>query len=323
MAFWNNTRQHLNTYLSPAYISALAREIMARLKSARTLFAMGTLSLIGKLPRKTTLMVGSIFGQVFYFSNQKRRRIANINLEMCFPHWPLEKRRQLVREHFKRYGQAMVDLGMLWLSSDHRLNRCMNVSGIEHWHKANREGHPVIFLTPHVVAVDLAGTVLARFVPVCTMMKDLNNLLMNQRVKEYRSRFGLKLYSRSRGMRPLIRNLLNKVSCYYIPDQDFGTANSVFVPFFGVPVATLSTLGRMARLTDAKVLPMRSYLDPDTGIYNITISEPLDNFPQADEHVNARRMNAVFEDIIKERPDQYMWTLRWFKTRPNNEKSPY
>lgn len=278
---------------------------------------------MAQLPDKLRLLFGAQVGRMFYLVNAKRRRIAHINLELCFPHWPLEKRKQVIREHFKIYGQAIVDLGMVSLSSEERLNAVINIEGFENYRRVSNAGHAVIFLTPHLVGVDITGTLLSRHLPVCTMMRDHKNPVLNNRLKANRKRFGLKLYTRSQGLLPLVQNLKKKVSCYYIADEDFGVNNSIFVPFFGVPVATLNTLGRMARLTNAKVLPVRSYLDSNTGRYDITIEAPLENFPTDDSYTNARRMNAIFENMISAAPEQYLWTLRWFKSRPDNGTPPY
>ena len=195
--------------------------------------------------------------------------------------------------------------------------------GIENWSRAYSNGKPVIFLTPHMIAVDLAGILLSRHVPVCNMSKDLKNPILNQRLRRGRERFGAKIYSRSEGIRPLIRELKNNVACYYVPDEDLGLKHSKFVPFFGVQAATLTSLGRIAKVTNAVVLPLHAYLDPKSGQYYVEIEKPLENFPTNDEYTDARRMNAVFENIILKAPEQYMWTLRWFKTRPQNEPPVY
>ncbi|MXW47679.1 MAG: lysophospholipid acyltransferase family protein, partial [Gammaproteobacteria bacterium] len=287
------------------YFTSRLKPSTQRLKLLPAWLAIGALALMAQLPGKLRLAFGAQVGRLFYLVNAKRRRIAHINLELCFPHWPLEKRRQVIREHFKIYGQAIVDLGMVSLSSEERLNAVINIEGFENYRRVRNAGHAVIFLTPHLVGVDIAGTLLSRHLPVCTMMRDHKNPVLNNRLKANRKRFGLKLYTRSQGLLPLVQNLKKKVSCYYIADEDFGVNSSIFVPFFGVPVATLNTLGRMARLTDAKVLPVRSYLDSKTGRYDITIEAPLENFPTDDSYTNARRMNAIFENMIAAAPEQY------------------
>ena len=273
---------------------------------------------IGYLPRRVMLVFGAGAGWLFYSFNRKRRDIALKNLDLCFPHWPVEKRQQVTRQHYRHYGQAIVDLGMIWSASDEKLNRYVNLRGVEHCQKAQREGQPIIFITPHVVTVDMTATILSQHLPLCSIMKDLRNPIFNAQVIAGRSRFNLKLYKRHGGIGRSVRELKRKGNCFYIPDQDHGKRNSVFVPFYGVQTATLSTLDRMVRITGATVMPIRSNLDLVTGQYHITIEQPLPEFPTENVKANARLMNAAFEDIIDDAPEQYMWTLRWFKTRPDD-----
>ena len=59
------------------------------------------------------------------------------------------------------------------------------------------------------------------------------------------------LLSRQDGIRGAIREMQRGVPFFYLPDQDYGPRDSVFVPFFGVPAATIIGLSRVARLADA------------------------------------------------------------------------
>ena len=64
-----------------------------------------------------------------------------------------------------------------------------------------------------------------------------------------------RLFSRQDGIRPLVRAMREGLPFYYLPDQDFGLRDSVFVPFFGVPAATITGVSRIARLAGAVVVP--------------------------------------------------------------------
>jgi KDO2-lipid IV(A) lauroyltransferase len=110
---------------------------------------------------------------------------------------------------------------------------------------------------------------------------------------------------------------------YYVPDEDFGAKQSVFVPFFGVPTATLPVLGRLAETTDALVVPCFTRTLPGGRGYEVTLAEPLADFPTGDATEDARRMNQALEAGVKAMPEQYMWTFKWFRTRPDNGPSPY
>jgi len=63
------------------------------------------------------------------------------------------------------------------------------------------------------------------------------------------------LFSRQQGIRPLVKAMRRGLPFYYLPDMDFGERDSIFVPFFGVPAATITGLSRIARLAGAVVCP--------------------------------------------------------------------
>ena len=319
METWKNSdRSIFNLPSSLKGMSSVLQNRIRKLRVSAAWIPVMLLKAIGLLPRRIILWLGAVAGWLFYTTNRKRRVIVQKNLEICFPHWPVEKRNHIARQHFRYFGQAIVDLGMIWSASEKRLDRWVDLNGLDHCLRAQKDGRPVILITPHVIAVDMSAVMLSRHMPLCTMMKDMRNPVFNEQIISGRSRFGLKLYKRTGGIGRMVRDLLRDNNCYYIPDQDLGSRNSVFVPFFGVQAATLATLDRMVRMTQAVVMPTRTYLDLDTGRYNITIEQPLPNFPTEDGKLNARLMNSSFEEIINAAPEQYMWTLRWFKTRPDD-----
>jgi lauroyl/myristoyl acyltransferase len=59
------------------------------------------------------------------------------------------------------------------------------------------------------------------------------------------------------------------------------------------------------------------------GSYRIVLHEALGNFPSGDDVVDATTMNAALERGVRMAPEQYFWTLRWFRTRPDGGPSPY
>jgi KDO2-lipid IV(A) lauroyltransferase len=59
----------------------------------------------------------------------------------------------------------------------------------------------------------------------------------------------------STASKPLWRPCASGEPLYLLPDMSFGVEDSVFVPFYGVPTATVPSLSRFARLGRAKVVP--------------------------------------------------------------------
>jgi lauroyl/myristoyl acyltransferase len=138
-----------------------------------------------------------------------------------------------------------------------------------------------------------------------------------------RGRFGAVMVMHLASMRPLIRNIRGGMQFYYLPDQDMGERLSVFVPFFGIPTATVTALSRIAESTNAAVVPCTTHILPYGRGCEVRFHPALENFPGKDPVEDARRMNQEIERLVREKPEQYMWSYRRFKTRPNNEPSFY
>jgi KDO2-lipid IV(A) lauroyltransferase len=147
--------------------------------------------------------------------------------------------------------------------------------------------------------------------------------LLDAMLRRFRNRFApVTLLSRQDGVRGLVREMRRGKPCYYLPDMDFGPRDSVFVPFFGVPAATITGLARLARLAGARVVPVVTTMEPG-GRYLVRIHPPWEDFPAGDDLADARRMNAFIEARVLEAPEQYHWLHKRFKTRPPGEARFY
>jgi Kdo2-lipid IVA lauroyltransferase/acyltransferase len=124
------------------------------------------------------------------------------------------------------------------------------------------------------------------------------------------------MIERSTSARKIVGLLRSGKPIMLAADMDHGIDNSVFVPFFGVPACTLTSVSRLARLGHARVVPFVTEVLPNYRGYKLTVFEPLDDFPSGSDEVDARRMNAFLEQQILKCPEQYYWVHRRFKHRP-------
>jgi KDO2-lipid IV(A) lauroyltransferase len=110
---------------------------------------------------------------------------------------------------------------------------------------------------------------------------------------------------------------------YYLPDMDFGSRDSLFSPFFGVPAATITGLSRIARLARAVVVPAVTRQAPGSDGYVLTFYPAWTGFPTDDVAADVRRMNEFIERRVLEMPEQYLWLHKRFKTRPPGQENVY
>ncbi len=278
--------------------------------------------LIHFLPFPLIVAIGNAAGLLLYLFAGSRRRIGTINLRLCLPDLSDDERRKLLRAHFMMFGRGLIERCILWWSSDDRINRLIRVEGAEHFEAVKDK--PAILLVPHFVGMDAGGQWIAQRTDTVCMYANQKSAYLTQLLKEKRARFRTQyLYARQEGLRPIIRGMRAGHPFIYPPDQDQGVKDGAFIPFFGVPAATMTSVPRIAQMTGAKVVPAITRVLPGAQGYVLTFYPAWDNYPSGDDIADARRMNAFIEDRVREMPEQYFWLHKRFKTRPEGEASFY
>ena len=285
-------------------------------------FAIALLWLLHWLPLRVLAPVGQAVGMLAYWLVGSRRRVARINLRLCFPDLSSQQRERLLRQHFRAFGRGMVEGGIGWWASPERLRRIVRIEGQEHLDAL--QGQLFIVLVPHFVGIELEGlrmTLDYRGVAVYVHQK---NRYIDAFLKRKRERFrGTRMISRQEGVKAVLRALQGGQALQLSPDMDLGARDAVFAPFFGVPAATVTALPRMARLTKAKIIPLVIRQHSGGQGYVARFYPAWANYPSTDVQEDTRRMNAFIEERVRDMPEQYLWTHRRFKTRPPGEPSFY
>jgi KDO2-lipid IV(A) lauroyltransferase len=151
----------------------------------------------------------------------------------------------------------------------------------------------------------------------------MKSSFFNQKIIEWRNRFGGNSIDRQGNSKQIIREIRNGDFIIIAPDIDLGTKDSEFVPFFGIETNTITTVSRLAKITGADVCMMTTTLKADESGYLCEISEPLKDFPGLDPKTDTARLNQYFEKEIRLRPAEYYWVHKRFKNPPDNKTNPY
>jgi KDO2-lipid IV(A) lauroyltransferase len=280
----------------------------------------GLVWLLSWLPFRVVSALGWLIGHAIASLPTSRRHIGEVNLKLCLPDWTPAERQRLLRANFVSMVQMLLEYGYCWFASPERLRRLMPIDGIEHLKAL--DGRPVILMMPHFTGLDLAGLRVSMETPVVSIYSRQKDAWLDEFFRTRRLRLGTGIiFSRQQGTRAVIRALRDGYRLYYLPDQDFGHRDSVFVPFFGVNTATIGGLSRMAAVANATVLPC--YPRREAGGYTLVIEPALENFPTDDIAADAARMNAVIEAQVRRQLHQYFWLHKRFKSRPPGEADFY
>jgi len=285
-----------------------------------TRLALAFVWLLRFFPLRVIAAVGSAVGAVMYWVISERRRVIRINLAKCFPQMPARERERLARAHFRAFCRALFEHGVLWWSSRSRIESLVRLEGLENLRAL--DGRPVILFAPHFVGLDATLQRLSLDVPVAMMYARQKNPLMERVLYKGRSRFGGLMFPRQAGVKEGLRVIAEGTRYYYLPDLDYGPKRSIFVPFFGVPAATVTGLSYIARSSGAAVVPCVTRMLPGGG-YVARLWPAWSDFPGASDAADARRMMAFIEERVLEMPEQYFWLHKRFKTRPEGEAKFY
>ena len=276
---------------------------------------------LAPLPLGVVRALGNALGRLLFVAARPRRRIALTNLRLVFPHLTEAERVALARRNFVYFTQAFLDRSWLWHGDPAVVRQRLRITGAVD--DLTREGAVVMF-APHFYGMDAGGSAVMQQIdrPGCTIYSTQPNAALDEWMQRGRQRFGdATLLSRTEGVKPIVRALREGKMLYLLPDMDLGPHESVFVPFYGVPTATVPSLSRFARLGHARVVPVITRLT-DFG-YEVKVHPAWPDYPTADATADAALMNRHLQDYIDEMPEQYYWVHKRFKTRPPGEPSLY
>ncbi len=285
----------------------------------------GVMRALAHVPLPLIRGFGAALGRVLYVVAVPRRRVVDINLKLCFPDQSEPARRLIARQTFIYVAQSWLDRGWLWHAPAAVVARRLAVRGAAAEIREIAEGDaPTILFAPHFYGMDAAATALTMRTqrPSTTIYTTQRDPMVDAWIRAGRARFGnVVTLNRIDGIKPIVAGLRKGGLLYLLPDMNFGPQESIFVPFYGVPAATVPSLSRFARLGRAKVVPVVSRLTPQG--YEIEVLEAWKNFPTDDVVADTTLMNERLQGWIDRMPAQYYWVHRRFKTRPEGASSVY
>ena len=285
--------------------------------------------MLGWLPQRFGLLLVAPLGPLAFRFSHRRRAIAKRNLERCFPEWSEEERTRVLRASFDSTMRMIVEMAWCWGGPKGRMPKLIKPQGVENLMAPLNKGQSVLVVTGHSTCLEVSGFALAdtaRKHAPDTFSAGIYRKLGNPVVEWYqttrRTRYANGMIEK-RNVREILRTLKRKSVIWYAPDQDFGPEQSDFVPFFGIPTATLLATHRLPKMSKCAVVPMFPRYRPETRTYDINFLPQLENFPSDDPLEDLARVNKIIEDQVRQAPEQYWWIHRRFKTRPEGDAPFY
>jgi KDO2-lipid IV(A) lauroyltransferase len=288
-----------------------------------TAIALFLVRLLSFLPISLTMVLGGALGSLGYYVARNRRNVGLKNLTLCFPEMSDTEKRRIIKEHFKYILTSGLQYGLVFYASKERIQKIVKLKNLDKLLKYYKQ-QPIILLCPHFVGLDFGAIRLTHEVVAIGLYSVQKNSIITEKLKDARLRFiknkGGKMFARQEGLRPVIKELrkTNHIF-YYLPDQDLGERDSIYIPFFGQHTcATVNVLPRLVKMANAVVIPAAVYWNGRN--YEMEFYDAWGNYPTDNLEADVIRMNKFVEQAVMKNISQYFWLHKRFKTQPGVER---
>jgi KDO2-lipid IV(A) lauroyltransferase len=279
--------------------------------------------LIARLPQAALMWVGRRLGALVLRIPSERRHIAETNIALCFPELDATERAALVDANLRDIGLMLVEFALGWMGSDRRMTDIpTHIEGLQHLEAARAQGKGVLLVGGHFSHLELCARLVSQRIRIAGMYRRMDSAVFEWVVLRARLHYAAAMFDKD-DIRGTVKYLRGGGTLWYAPDQDMRSKDSVFVPFFGVPAATITATHHLVRMSGAVVIPFFHRRLPDGQGYALRLGAPLENFPGTDVLDDTARVNACIEQMVREAPEQYLWVHKRFKTRPADIPPPY
>lgn len=282
------------------------------------------LKLFNYLPYRSKFPAGKLLGKLLYLLAGKRRKIALANIQIAFPDKTEKEQKALLKKHFTSLGIGIMEMAIVWYG-DHKKShkntferQIVNFKGEEQLKTAQKKGKGVLILAPHFTTLELTGLFVSFLTNYYAVYRPHDNPLMdhliaNGRSIEFDNGDQVKPVANS-NTRQMLKVLRAGNSMTFLPDQRYRAKGSIRVPLFGKACPSNPATSKIAKLTGCAVLPtFTRRIEDESGIhYEVEFLPALENFPSGDDYQDTLRLHHLYEEAIRQAPEQYLWVHnRW------------
>jgi KDO2-lipid IV(A) lauroyltransferase len=279
--------------------------------------------LIARLPQRALMWLGRRLGALVLRVPSARRHIAEANIALCFPELDPAAHRALVDANLRDIGLMLVEFALGWMGSDRRMAAIpTRIEGLEHLEAARAQGRGVLLVGGHFSHLELCARLVSQRIGIAGMYRRMDSAVFEWVVLRARLDYADAMFEKD-DIRGTVKYLRGGGTLWYAPDQDMRSKDTVFVPFFNVPAATITATHHLARMSGAAVIPFFHRRLPGGEGYALRLGAPLPDFPGSDVVADTARVNACIEQMVREAPEQYLWVHKRFKTRPPGAPAIY
>lgn len=284
------------------------------------------LGLISLLPLRAHHFLGNCIGLLLYYSSNRNKHIAKVNIELCFPGLSHQEKNQLLKNSLKENGKTLIECFWLWRHPKNVLDNLLGTIENKHLLTNMSENNlGTIFVTPHFGSWEYIGLLTASHSNLIILYAPPKSSHVNKLSCEGRESTGGKVVSTEElSIKKMIQHIKAGGSVGILPDQVPDGNGGVHSNFFGRKCYTSTLVCKLANKLHCPVVfcyALRKY-QPSLH-YNARYIPASDDIYSNNIEVATNALNLAIEQMINQSPEQYIWGYKRFKRPAAGDSYPY
>ena len=252
--------------------------------------------------------IGRLFGPIF-----RSKKLIENNLEQS---GILDKKNynKIISKIYGNYGRILAEYPFLKAFRNNKLNKFIEIDGLENLNKIKREKKRAVFISGHFNNFELMALQIEKAgINLCAIYRPLNNVFLNKTMEEIRENFICKnqIKKGRSGTRQIIENIKKGNSVALMIDQR--VREGIKINFFGKPASTTTIPAQLIKKYKCDLVPI--YIDRRKNNYfKMFVSEPIKIRDNKSIKEITEHLNKILEKMILKNVDQWIWTHDRWKT---------
>jgi len=283
---------------------------------------------VGMFELRANYRTARWLGEVLWRVDRRHRRIACEHLRRSFPDWPEARVRRVARKSMHNLLYLGIEVfftpRLVTPRTWRRYIRLSNMSEMLRYLLRQESG--MILLTGHFGNFEVVGYTMATLgLPTVSVARPLDNRYVWDHLVRLMERTGQSFLYKKGAMRSVDAVLGGKGSLSIVADQDAGR-RGLFVDFFGRAASTYKSIALLAARYEVPVLigygkRLSDGFDFEIGVQRIIYPH---EWAGRDDEITwiTQEYTRALEDVVRAAPEQYVWTHRRWKHRPDGSRAP-
>ena len=252
--------------------------------------------------------IGRLLGPIF-----RSKKLIENNLEKS---GIVDKKNynKIISKIYGNYGRILAEYPFLKAFRNNKLNKFIEIDGLENLNKIKREKRRAVFISGHFNNFELMALQIEKAgINLCAIYRPLNNVFLNKTMEEIRENFICKnqIKKGRSGTRQIIENIKKGNSVALMIDQR--VREGIKINFFGKPASTTTIPAQLIKKYKCDLVPI--YIERRKNNYfKMFVSEPIKIGNNKSIKEITEHLNKILEKMILKNVDQWIWTHDRWKT---------